>query len=154
MGLLDLPAPALSAVDGLLSPFLPPVTRLFLWAAVGAVLSMELYRLLSPQSRIAATKQAFDVARRRVSGFDGEFEEVWPDIRRVILLALRRIALVFPATVVASLPLVFVILWLDGHYGSRQILHFGPLWARGWEVPFFAAMLVFSLIFKSLRRIA
>ncbi|HEU4986107.1 MAG TPA: hypothetical protein VFT89_03475, partial [Rhizobiaceae bacterium] len=54
----------------------------------------------------------------RVSGFDGEFEDAWPLIRRMLSLAFRRVALVFPATILASLPLLFVILWLDSHYGN------------------------------------
>ncbi|MCT7373692.1 hypothetical protein [Chelativorans salis] len=238
MGLLNLPSPTLSAIDGWLSPFLPPAARLLVWAALGAVLSMEIYRLLSPQSRIVQIKRSFEEMRRRVADFDGEFEDVWPDMRRMISLALRRIMLVFPATIAASLPLLVVIVWISTQYGAtyppanapvavsvpggfegrwvgadagtpharvmdrdgrsvadiavlepvpiihkrlwwnalignpagylddalpfdqidialprRQILSFGPMWLRGWEVTFFAAMIAFALIYKSARRI-
>lgn len=239
MGVLDLPSPVLSAVDEWLGPLLPPAVRLLVWAALGALLSMELYRLLSPQARIAQAKQAYEDVRRRVAGFDGEFEEIWPDMRRMISLALRRIVLVFPATIAASLPLLAVIIWLDSQYGATyppvsepvtvsvpgdfqghwietnagtphaqvtdpsgspvadiavakpvpvihkwlwwntlignpggylddalpfdridialprlQVLPVGPSWLRGWEATFFAAMIVFALTLKSVRRIA
>ncbi|WP_163269253.1 hypothetical protein [Chelativorans alearense] len=118
MGLLDLPSSTLSAIDGWLSPVLPPAARLLVWAALGAVLSMEIYRLLSPQSRIVQIKRSFEEMRRRVAGFDGEFEDVWPDMRRMMSLALRRIMLVFPATIAASLPLLVVIVWISTQYGA------------------------------------
>lgn len=118
MGLFDLPSPFLSLIDGWLGNFLPAWVRLLLWAALGAFVSMELYRLASPQKRIAGIKVALRQAQERVSGFDGEFEDAWPHIRRMLSLAFRRVALVFPATILASLPLLFVILWLDSHYGN------------------------------------
>ncbi|XSG83298.1 MAG: hypothetical protein ACPW61_05835 [Methyloligella sp. ZOD6] len=118
MGLLDLPSPTLSAVDDWLTPFLPPAVKLLLWAALAAILSMEIYRLLSPQDRIAAVMKEFQASQNRVASFDGEFSEAWPELRRMIGLALRRIGLVFPATIAASLPLLFVIVWLDSHYGA------------------------------------
>src|SRR5690606_10223294 len=113
MGLFDLPSPFLSLIDGWLGNFLPAWVRVLLWAALGAFVSMELYRLASPQKRIAGIKAALRQAQERVSGFDGEFEDAWPLIRRMLSLAFRRVALVFPATILASLPLLFVILWLD-----------------------------------------
>lgn len=239
MGLLDLPAPALSAINSWLAQFLPSVVLLLFWAALGAFLSMELYRLFSPQKRIAKIKLAFEQTRRHVAAFDGEFEEAWPHMRRMLSLALQRVALVFPATIVASLPLLIGIVWIDGQYGSmfppshatvnvtvpgdfqgrwvetnggaphaqvvdrdgrpladivvtkpvsvihkrvwwntlignpagylddtlpfdridialprQQVLSFGPSWLRGWEAIFFAAMVLFALAFKTVRRIA
>lgn len=118
MGLLDLPAPLLGEIDLLLAALLPPVVRVVLWAALGALLSMELYRLLSPQGRIAALKLELRGAQQRVAGFDGELAEAWPLLRRMLGLALKRIALVLPATLAASLPLLVVVIWLDGSYGG------------------------------------
>ena len=118
MGLLDLPAPVLSAIDGWLAGFLPVVVRLVFWAAVTALLGMELYRLLSPQERIAGTRLAFEQSRRRVAEFEGEFEDAWPHIRAMFSSALRRLALAFPATIVAALPFLVAIVWLDTRYGN------------------------------------
>lgn len=118
MGLLDMPSPALSALDDWLTFFLPSSAKLVLWAALGAFLGMELYRLLSPQKRIAEIKLAYARAQQSVADFEGEFQQAWPLLRRMLTLALRRVALVFPATIAASLPLLLVAVWLDSRYGD------------------------------------
>lgn len=117
MGLLDLPAPLFSTIDGVLDPVLPSALRLLVWAFVGAIVSMELYRLLSPQARIAGLRSELEMAQRKVASFDGEFADAWPLIRRMLALAFRRIGAILPGTVIASLPVLTLILWLDGAYG-------------------------------------
>jgi hypothetical protein len=239
MGVLDIPSPYLSAVDDWLTHFMPAAMTLVLWAAAGAVLCMELYRLTSPQRHIAEIKLALVRARRQVAEFDGEMEEAWPHIRRMLSLAMHRVAITLPATVVASLPLLLVIVWLDNRYGDaypppnvpvsvqvaggfegrwvngggdvpraavvdrggapvaevpvaepvsiihkrrwwnmlignpagylpddlpfdridialprQQILSVGPAWLRGWEAIFFAALILVSLGFKTVRGVA
>jgi hypothetical protein len=118
MGLLDLPSPIFSAVDDWLTYFLPSSVKLVFWAALGAFLCMELYRLFSPQKRIAEIKLAYVRSRRRVADFEGELEEAWPHLRQMLSLALRRVVLVLPATIVAALPLLLVVVWLDSRYGD------------------------------------
>lgn len=117
MALLDLPSPVLTAIDGWLV-FLPPVARLVLWGGLGALLSMELYRLLSPQKRIAHIKQKLREVQVRLNDFDGPFEEAWIYIRRLLSLAVGRVLLVFPATLIASLPLLFLLVWADARFGE------------------------------------
>lgn len=116
MGLLNLPHPVLDWLDGLLTGFLPPLARLLLWSVLAALLAMELYRLLSPQRRLTAIKQQFREAQRRLNDYDGPFEGAWPLIGGVLGLAFRRIGLVLPATLAASLPLLMVIVWLEATY--------------------------------------
>lgn len=118
MGVLDLPSPYLTAVDDWLAHFMPAAMTLVIWAAAGSVLCMELYRLTSPQKHIAEIKLALERSRRQVAEFDGEMEEAWPHIRRMLSLAMHRVAITFPATIVASLPLLLVIVWLDNRYGD------------------------------------
>jgi hypothetical protein len=118
MGLLDLPSPVLSWIDERLTGLLPTTAALLLWAAVGAFLSMELYRLTSPQKRMTVIRRALDRTRSYVAHFDGPFEEAWPHIRHMLSLALRRVVMVLPATILASLPLLVVIVWLDSRYGD------------------------------------
>jgi hypothetical protein len=236
MGLLDLPAPLFAAFDRLMGAALPPIARLAVWALIGAVVSMELYKLLSPQARIAELRTELETAQRKVSGFDGEFAEAWPLIRRMLSLALKRIGVILPGTVIASLPVLALIIWLDTAYGhafppagapvavdvakpftakwqdggaephalvfngdqmvvdqaiaaavpvvskrhwwnmlignpagyldreapvddiamvlpARQLVAFGPAWARGWEPVFFAAIILFAFALKRVRRI-
>lgn len=117
MGLLDLPAPALSALNDWLTGFLPTPMVIVLWAAAGAMLSMEIYRLLSPQRRIARMRQDLQAVKRRLDDFDGPFREAWRQICDMLSLALRRVALVVPATLVAMLPVLVLIVWADAQYG-------------------------------------
>lgn len=117
MGLFDLPVPLFAWLDSWLSGALPPLAKICLWGALGAVVSMELYRWLSPQRRVARLKTDLRRAQDRLAAFDGEFDGAWPLITRMLGLAVRRIAAVLPATLAASLPLLALIVWLDTSYG-------------------------------------
>jgi len=119
MGLLDLPAPLFDLVDRSLIGALPPLARLILWAIAGAAVSLALYRLLSPQRRIAAAKAAALDARRRLNAHDGDLESALPLMRQSMKAALRHVALVFPAAIVASLPVLALLVWLDAAYGYQ-----------------------------------
>lgn len=117
MSLLDGPFWILSRADEALTAF-PGALRLMFWAALAAILSMELYRVLSPQARLRATKAELRGLQSQVAAFDGEFSDGWPLVRRMLKAALQRVWLVLPATLAASLPLLVLILWLASAYGS------------------------------------
>jgi hypothetical protein len=119
MGLLDLPAPLFDFVDRSLLGALPPLARLILWAIAGAAMSLALYRLLSPQRRIAQAKAAALDARRRLNAHDGDLESALPLMRQSMKAALRHVGLVFPAAIVASLPVLALLVWLDVAYGYQ-----------------------------------
>lgn len=118
MALFDLPAALFGWMDGLLSA-LPPLVRLLLWAMLGALVSMEVYRLLSPQARIARLKTELAEAQKRLSDFDGEFADAGPLIGRMLALALKRVWVVLPATLAGTVPLIALILWLDTSYARN-----------------------------------
>ncbi|ESR22704.1 hypothetical protein [Lutibaculum baratangense] len=117
MGLLDLPAPLFSWVDGQLGRLLPTVLVVVLWAVVASFASMELYRALSPQAKIAGLRTRLADAQARLAGYDGPFEGAGPLIREMLGLALKRVIVVLPSTLIASLPLLMLIIWLDSSYG-------------------------------------
>ncbi len=119
MGLLDLPAPFFDFVDRSLLGALPPLARLILWAIAGAAASLTLYRLLSPQRRIAEAKAAALSARRRLNAHDGDLESALPLMRQSLKAALRHVGLVFPAALIASLPVLALLVWLDAAYGYQ-----------------------------------
>ncbi|MBA4096317.1 MAG: hypothetical protein C0484_06040 [Rhodospirillum sp.] len=119
MGLLDLPAPLFDFVDGSMLGALPPLVRLVLWAIAGAAVSLTLYRWLSPQRRIAAAKAAALDARRRLNAHDGDLESALPLMRQSMKAALRHVGLVFPGALIASLPVLALLVWLDGAYGYQ-----------------------------------
>jgi hypothetical protein len=119
MGLLDLPAPFFDYVDRSLLGTLPPLARLILWAIAGAAASLLLYRLLSPQRRIADAKAAALDARRKLNAHAGDLESALPLMRQSMTAALRHVGLVFPAALIASLPVLALLVWLDGAYGYQ-----------------------------------
>jgi hypothetical protein len=117
VGLLDLPAPLFAWLDGFFSSFASPTPRLVLWGVIGAVLSMGAYWLLSPQKRIARAKAEAIAARRALDAYDGEFAGAWPLIGRVLSPALRQLGLVTGPAVLASLPVLALLVWLSTAYG-------------------------------------
>jgi hypothetical protein len=119
MGLLDLPAPFFDFVDRSLLGALPPLLRLILWAIAGAAVSLALYRLLSPQRRIAQAKAAALDARRRLNAHDGDLDTALPLMRQSMKAALRHVGLVFPGALIASLPVLALLVWLDVTYGYQ-----------------------------------
>jgi hypothetical protein len=117
VGFLDLPQPLFDFVDGTVLGSLPPLLRLILWAIAAAILSLAIYRWLSPQRRIAEAKAAAHAARCRLNAHDGDLESALPLMRQSMALALRHVGLVLPAALVASLPVLTLVVWLDGAYG-------------------------------------
>lgn len=118
-GLLDLPAPLYAAADRALAGALPPLARLVAWAALAGVVSVLLYRALSPQRRIAATKAQAAALRRRLDTHDGALGEALPLLRAQLAASLRHVGLVLPATLLASLPVLTLLVWLDTAYAHR-----------------------------------
>ena len=115
-GVLDLPSPLLTGIDGLLSGWLPDTARLLLWAVVAAVVSMALYRATSNQPRLAAIKAEMVALRSRIAGFDGPFSEMWELVGRNLVLALRQIWVTLVPAILASVPVLFLLVWLSNSF--------------------------------------
>ncbi|NIA67435.1 hypothetical protein HBA54_02410 [Pelagibius litoralis] len=120
-GLLDLTSPFLSTLDQPLAALLPAAGRLAVWGLVAASLSMALYALLSPQRRLRGVKAAAAEARQALDDHEGGVAEAMPLIGRMFRSALAQLGLVLGPAVLASLPVLFMIVWLSGTYG-----HFLP----------------------------
>lgn len=121
MGIFDVPAPLLAWLDGHASNFASPTLRLILWALISAIFSMGLYWLLSPQKKIADIKTRALEARRALDAYDGEFAGAWPRISEMLRLSLRQVGIVTLPAVLASLPILCVLVWMSTAYG-----HFYP----------------------------
>lgn len=116
MGLLNVPAPIFSAIDQVMSGFVPPIGRLMIWAMLAGAITITLYRFLSPQARIGRAKREARLARRHLNEFDGELADAGPLIRAQFLSAFKHIGLVVPGTLLSILPLLCLLVWLDAHY--------------------------------------
>ncbi|HKJ94161.1 MAG TPA: hypothetical protein VKA32_00860 [Gammaproteobacteria bacterium] len=119
MGLLDYPAPVFSWLDAEFGAVLPPTARLVLWGVLGGILSMALYRWLSPQRRIAEGRRELADARRRLDHYDGDFSGAWPIMANLLRTAGVQVARTGWPAVIASIPLLCLLLWLSTAYGYR-----------------------------------
>ncbi|WGF87429.1 hypothetical protein [Marinivivus vitaminiproducens] len=117
MAFFDLPGPFFSQLDTLLDATIPPSVRLVLWAIAAAAVSMGLYRAISPQGRIAQAQAEVVEARRVLNGFDGEFADAWPLMKRMLGASLRHVGLVTGPAIAASLPVLFLLVWLSTAFG-------------------------------------
>ncbi|MES1936486.1 hypothetical protein [Salinisphaera hydrothermalis] len=116
MGLFNILSPVFDVVDGAAASVLPATLRLALWAAVLAIGTMLLYKVLSPQARIGVAKREAREARRKLNSFDGEFADAGPLIRDQFASAFKHIGLVVPGTIIAILPLLCFLVWADNHF--------------------------------------
>lgn len=139
-GLFDWPAPVLAAVDRQLAGFLPVPLRIVLWSALGAFLSMLVYRLISPQQRLAALREETAALRRQLAGFAGEFADMAPLLRRNLALSFRQLGLTFGPAMLAGLPVIFILAFLSNAFdarapqpGERIVLTFEP--EQGRQLP-------------------
>lgn len=119
MGLFDLPAPLFNVIDQAMAGVLPAALRLAVWALLGSVLTMFLYKMLSPQSRIGTSKREAKAARQRLNAFDGDFADAGPLIKAQFVSAFRTVGLVVPGTLLAILPLLALLLWAETWYGHE-----------------------------------
>lgn len=116
MGLLDIPAPAFAWADAGLAAMLPAGPRIAIWGCLGAVASMGLYWLLSPQRRI----EHLTIEERRLKTTlrsDAiEIKDGLAASMRLLWLAASRIGLILPSVLVAALPVLCLMAWLDTQY--------------------------------------
>jgi hypothetical protein len=122
MGVLDVPAPLFAWLDGVMGQFAPPTARLVLWGLISAAISMGLYWLISPQRKIADTKQRALEARRALDQYQGDFAGAWPRMREMLRLSLKQVGIVTWPAIAASLPVLCVLVWMSTAYGY----HFPP----------------------------
>lgn len=117
MGVFDIPAPLLAWADQLMSQFAPPTLRVILWGVIGAAVSMGLYWLISPQARIKRNEAKTLEARQALDAYEGDFAGAWPQMRRMLGLALKQVGIVVIPAVVASLPVLCMLVWMSTAYG-------------------------------------
>tara|TARA_R110000868_G_scaffold166960_1_gene401226 strand:+ start:69394 stop:70137 length:744 start_codon:yes stop_codon:yes gene_type:complete len=117
MGLLDWPAPAFDTFDSLMADAIGPFGRVLVWALICAVISMLLYKAMSPQTRIKAIKERLKEARLAMANDDGEdFAEGMKLAKAQLVQSLKLVGFVIGPAVAASLPALALIIWLDGQY--------------------------------------
>ena len=119
VGVFDLPAPLFAWLDQLMGGVMSPTLRLVFWGLLAAVLSMGLYWLLSPQGRLSEVKTRAIKARHDLNACDGDFAEAWPLMRSMLALSFRQLGITTWPALVASVPVLALIVWLGTAYGYR-----------------------------------
>ncbi len=127
MGFFDLPAPLFGAIDQVLGLALPGVVRLVLWGVLAGWLTMVVYRRLSNQDKIQELKIEQKKQQKIISSFDGEFEELFPVIRHTLALGGRQLGLSLGPALLATIPILFIVVWVAGHFGNEQPLQGTPI---------------------------
>lgn len=118
-GFFDLPTPVLDWTTSLLSLLIPVPVLIALWAIAGAVMCMEVYRLVSPQQRLGRIKHETFATRQQLMQHDGELDTAWPLIKAMLRQSFQRVALVLPATLVSAYPIVALIVWMSNSYSYQ-----------------------------------
>src|SRR3546814_4134504 len=117
MGLFDIPGPVLSWLDGWFGLVAPDAVRLAVWSGLGAAASMAIYRVLSPQQRLAEVEGEALAARRALDAHEGELTEAWPLIGRTLRLSFERLRIVLWPALVAAVPMIVLMAWLSTSFG-------------------------------------
>ena len=80
---------------------------------------MLIYRAISAQDSVARTKLEIAEARRELNSYDGELGGAWPLMRRLLGLSFTQVGRVGWPALVASLPLLCLLVWVSTAFGYR-----------------------------------
>jgi hypothetical protein len=116
-GLFDLLTPLFAWLDAQLAQVLPTLARIALWAVLGSLVSIAIYRLTLRRQRLAELKSRLRSARREVLDYDGELAGFTPLVTAFLRLNLAHVRLTALPALLASLPLLCFIVWLDNSHG-------------------------------------
>jgi hypothetical protein len=74
---------------------------------------MAMYKWISNQKRIGELKSQILEARGKLNAFDGELSKLWPLLGHNLSLAGRQLGLTFIPAMTASLPVIFILVWMS-----------------------------------------
>lgn len=115
----DLLSPALAALDGVLrdSLALAPVFRIAVFAALGSVASMFLFKKMSNQAELAVLKQEIKAVQKALI----DLHRQQGGLRKILLQNLRltgrQLWLSFWPALLASIPLLFLLAFSSNQFG-------------------------------------
>ncbi len=122
IALFDLLSPALSRVDDVLSGglALAAVWRIAIFAALGSIASMALFKGLSNQVELADLKQQIRTVQKSLAGSQLESGELRTIIQRNLKLTGRQLWLSLWPALLASLPLLFLLAFSSNQFGVEK----------------------------------
>ena len=109
---------AFDTADAWLAPLFSDAVRIGGWAVLTGVASMAIYAWTSPQKRLKALAAATTETQNALSRCDGDFAIAWPLIRKLLSTAFARLGLTLAPSLAAGLPVILVLIWMDGRFAS------------------------------------
>jgi hypothetical protein len=120
--LLDSLNPVLAVVDrALASLSLAPVLRIAIFAALGSVVSMLLFKKFSNQAALADLKQEIRQVQNELVQSSGKRGELGKTVRQNLKLTGRQLWLSFWPAILASVPILFLLAFCSNQYGAEAL---------------------------------
>lgn len=102
------------------SGVVPAAIVISIWAFGVGVATMWLYGALSDQEELEALESEVAEAREAMRTYDGtDFEEMKRRTTRALGLSMQQLRLIAVPTLLAGLPVVGVLVWMEGTYAHR-----------------------------------
>lgn len=108
----------LDIADAWFAPLVSDGVRIGGWAVLTGVASMAIYAWVSPQRRLKNLAVATTETQKALSACDGDVAIAWPLIRKLLSTAFTRLGLTLAPSLAAGVPVVLVLIWMDGRFGS------------------------------------
>lgn len=115
-GVLNFPFPVFDTLDGIFG-FLPAALRVALFGGLSGALTMAVYRWSSNQERIRSYKEEMGRIRRALKAAADDLGETMRLSRANLGVSFRLLGTVTGPALLASLPILFVIVWVATRYG-------------------------------------
>ena len=117
MGIFDWPAPLAHVIDSAFASFAGGSLRIALWALLASALSMGLYRLTSNQKKLAALKGEIAALKAKINAAEtDDYAAAVASSKALLSLSLRHVGQTLGPTVLAGLPVLFVLAFLAQTY--------------------------------------
>ncbi len=144
---------ALVYLDGLLAA-LPPSVRALLWGTLTAMVSMGIYAKIAPQDKLRELKAAHKEHKKKMKGYDGDFEGLSVLIKQDLGFSLKLIAASVVPFVASMAPVILLMVGLEDIYANTTFPTMGAEWTGCFEFWFLLAAIVVSLAIKVIFKIA
>ncbi len=120
--LFDSLNPVLSIVDRVLAGLsLAPVWRIAVFAALGSLASMWLFKMLSNQAELAELKQKIGQVQKNLVRSNDESGGLGQVLRSNLKLSGRQLWLSFWPALIASIPILFLLVFCSNQFGAEAM---------------------------------
>ncbi|MFW0777253.1 MAG: hypothetical protein ACN2B6_05995 [Rickettsiales bacterium] len=112
------------------------------------IISMTLYRRLSPQQKLITLKEAQKNSRSTLRNYDGDMAGLYVLIGKDLNISFRHMGLMLIPTLIAITPVIYVMVELADYYQDMRVLPWHYDWIGSVEILFLLVMLPVSIIIK------